>query len=56
MWYVTILCLYLTGRGSELARERPDGSTVLAYNQDTVDMIDPEAYEGIQLQRCLMDS
>ena len=27
---------------SELARERADGSTVLAYNQDTVDMIDPE--------------
>ena len=26
----------------ELARERADGSTVLAYNQDTVDMIDPE--------------
>lgn len=27
---------------SELARERADGSTVLAYNRDTVDMIDPE--------------
>lgn len=27
---------------SELARVRPDGSTVLAYNQDTVDQIDPE--------------
>lgn len=27
---------------SELARERADGSTVLAYNQDTVDMIDTE--------------
>lgn len=27
---------------SELARERADGSTVLAYNQDTVDMIDSE--------------
>lgn len=27
---------------SELARERADGSTVLAYNQDTVDMIDLE--------------
>ena len=27
---------------SELARERADGSTVLAYNQDTVDKIDPE--------------
>ena len=27
---------------TELARVRPDGSTVLAYNQDTVDMIDPE--------------
>lgn len=27
---------------SELARERADGSTVLAYNKDTVDMIDPE--------------
>lgn len=27
---------------SELARERKDGSTVLAYNQDTIDMIDPE--------------
>ena len=27
---------------SELARERADGSTVLAYNLDTVDMIDPE--------------
>ena len=27
---------------SELARERADGSTVLAYNQVTVDMIDPE--------------
>ena len=27
---------------SELARERADGSTVLTYNQDTVDMIDPE--------------
>lgn len=27
---------------SELARERADGSTVLAYNQDTVDMIDQE--------------
>ena len=27
---------------SELARVRKDGSTVLAYNQDTVDMIDPE--------------
>ena len=26
---------------SELARVRPDGSTVLAYNQDTVDKIDP---------------
>ena len=25
---------------SELARVREDGSTVLAYNQDTVDMID----------------
>lgn len=27
---------------SELARMRPDGSTVLAYNQDDVDKIDPE--------------
>lgn len=27
---------------SDLARVRPDGSTVLAYNQDTVDQIDPE--------------
>ena len=27
---------------TELARVRPDGSTVLGYNQDTVDMIDPE--------------
>ena len=27
---------------TELARVRPDGSTVLAYNQDTEDMIDPE--------------
>lgn len=27
---------------SELARVRPDGGTVLAYNQDTVDKIDPE--------------
>ena len=27
---------------SELARVREDGSTVLAYNQDTGDMIDPE--------------
>ena len=27
---------------TELARVRPDGSTVLTYNQDTVDMIDPE--------------
>ena len=27
---------------TELARVRPDGSTVLAYNQYTVDMIDPE--------------
>lgn len=27
---------------SELARKRPDGSTVLAYNQDVVDKIDPE--------------
>lgn len=27
---------------SELARVRPDGSTVLAYNQDAVDQIDPE--------------
>ena len=27
---------------TELARVRPDGSTVLAYNQDTVDMNDPE--------------
>ena len=27
---------------SELARVRKDGSTVLAYNQDTADMIDPE--------------
>ena len=27
---------------SELARERADGSTGLAYNHDTVDMIDPE--------------
>ena len=27
---------------SELARVREDGSTVLAYNQDTVDRIDPE--------------
>ena len=26
---------------SELARVRPDGSTVLAYNQDAVDKIDP---------------
>lgn len=26
---------------SELARKRPDGSTVLAYNQDVVDQIDP---------------
>lgn len=26
---------------SELARVRPDGGTVLAYNQDTVDKIDP---------------
>ncbi len=26
---------------TELARVRPDGSTVLAYNQDTVDNIDP---------------
>lgn len=27
---------------SDLARERPDGSTVLAYNQDVIDEIDPE--------------
>ncbi len=27
---------------TELARKRPDGSTVLAYNQDIVDRIDPE--------------
>ncbi len=27
---------------SDLARKRPDGSTVLAYNQDVVDKIDPE--------------
>ena len=27
---------------TELARKRPDGSTVLAYNQDAVDALDPE--------------
>ena len=27
---------------TELARKRPDGATVLAYNQDAVDRIDPE--------------
>lgn len=27
---------------SDLARKRPDGSTVLAYNQDAIDAIDPE--------------
>ena len=27
---------------TELARIRPDGSTVLAYNQDTVDRLDPD--------------
>ena len=27
---------------TDLARVRPDGSTVLAYNQDIVDQIDPE--------------
>lgn len=27
---------------SDLARVRPDGSTVLAYNQDVIDKIDPE--------------
>lgn len=27
---------------TDLARKRPDGSTVLAYNQDVVDKIDPE--------------
>ena len=27
---------------SELARKRADGSTVLAYNQDIIDQIDPE--------------
>jgi mannonate dehydratase len=27
---------------SELARKRPDGSTVLAYNQETIDKIDPD--------------
>lgn len=27
---------------TELARKRSDGSTVLAYNQDTIDSIDPE--------------
>lgn len=27
---------------SELARVRPDGSTVLAYNQDVIDKIDPD--------------
>jgi mannonate dehydratase len=27
---------------SELARKRPDGSTVLAYNQEQIDSIDPE--------------
>ena len=27
---------------SELARKRPDGSTVLAYNQDDIDKIVPE--------------
>ena len=27
---------------SDLARKRPDGSTVLAYNQDVIDQIDPE--------------
>lgn len=27
---------------TELARKRSDGSTVLAYNQDTIDAIDPE--------------
>lgn len=27
---------------SELARKRPDGATVLAYNQDIIDQIDPE--------------
>ena len=39
---------------SELARERADGSTVLAYNQDTVDMIDPEHMKE-SVERCLMD-
>lgn len=28
---------------SELARVRPDGSTVLAYNQDVIDKIDPQS-------------
>ena len=27
---------------SELARKRPDGSTVLAYTQEAIDAIDPE--------------
>ena len=27
---------------TELARERPDGSTVLAYNQEAIDALDPE--------------
>ena len=34
---------------TELARKRPDGSTVLAYNQATVDAMDPEKmFESIE--------
>ena len=33
---------------TELARVRPDGSTVLAYNQDVIDKLDPNYYTEIE--------
>ncbi len=41
-WSATTSCPCSTGPEPELARLRPDGSTVLAYTQEAVDNLNPE--------------
>ena len=54
IWYVIIFMPVFDWTRTELARVRPDGSTVLAYNQDTVDMIDPEHMRESVEKKCPM--
>ncbi len=40
--FAIILCQYLTGQRTEWIERREDGSTVMAYNQEAIDQMDPE--------------